>query len=163
MSHITCPKYVSRADSRRCRYYLEGGSCELPDEFMCVEWLKSNAPTTAPSRELHETLSPVNAPGTFSLSAPAPRPEKPVRHLAAVPAPVAPIAPAALPSRDDLDALEASGISVRLTVKGDDVWLVREKTGKARRELTFSAAKLLSDAVAALGATLEEIRFAEKD
>lgn len=38
---ITCPKYV-RGEGKRCLHYLPNGGCALPDEFMCVEWLKVN-------------------------------------------------------------------------------------------------------------------------
>jgi hypothetical protein len=38
---ITCPKYV-RGEGKRCLHYRADGSCELPDELMCVEWLKRN-------------------------------------------------------------------------------------------------------------------------
>ena len=39
---ITCLSYGPKPGLRRCRHYLKGGACELPDEFMCVEWLKVN-------------------------------------------------------------------------------------------------------------------------
>lgn len=40
---ITCEKYITGADGKRCAYYLEDGACVRPDEFMCVEWLGRNA------------------------------------------------------------------------------------------------------------------------
>lgn len=40
---ITCAKF-QRAEGRRCAHYLASGACALPDEFMCVEWLKLNGP-----------------------------------------------------------------------------------------------------------------------
>lgn len=37
---IECPRYVPRKNSKRCHWYRRDGGCFLPDEFMCVEWLK---------------------------------------------------------------------------------------------------------------------------
>ena len=41
---ITCPRYDPVPGTKRCKHYLKGGACSLPDEFMCVEWLKVNGP-----------------------------------------------------------------------------------------------------------------------
>ena len=38
---VTCEKYVA-GDGKRCAYYLDGGPCVRPDEFMCIEFLKRN-------------------------------------------------------------------------------------------------------------------------
>lgn len=40
---ITCPAYEPGLGTKRCRHYHPSGACLLPDEFMCVEWLKVNA------------------------------------------------------------------------------------------------------------------------
>ncbi len=39
---ITCARYEALPGSKRCRHYHPNGACGLPDEFMCVEWLKAN-------------------------------------------------------------------------------------------------------------------------
>lgn len=51
---ITCARYEALPGSKRCRHYHPNGACGLPDEFMCVEWLKANghpanASSTPPS------------------------------------------------------------------------------------------------------------------
>jgi hypothetical protein len=39
---ITCLHYEPTSQSRRCRWYIANGACARPDEFMCVECLKTN-------------------------------------------------------------------------------------------------------------------------
>ena len=39
---IECVKYEPTEGSKRCKHYLDNGACALPDELMCVEWLKAN-------------------------------------------------------------------------------------------------------------------------
>jgi len=39
---ISCSRYEPKTGSTRCKYYIQGGPCELPDELMCVEWLKAH-------------------------------------------------------------------------------------------------------------------------
>ncbi len=40
---ILCPNWVAAAPgSKRCKYYLDCGACDLPSELMCVEWLIRN-------------------------------------------------------------------------------------------------------------------------
>lgn len=49
---ITCPKF-ERGEGKRCLHYLPNGACGRPDEFICVEWLRVNAPSdrsTQPER-----------------------------------------------------------------------------------------------------------------
>jgi len=41
-AEVTCTRYEAVPGTRRCKHYLKGGACSLPDEFMCVEWLKAN-------------------------------------------------------------------------------------------------------------------------
>ena len=55
---ITCEKYV-RGEGKRCRHYLANGGCALPDELMCVEWLKLNDHRPARPRE-----GPLRQPGS---------------------------------------------------------------------------------------------------
>jgi hypothetical protein len=46
---ISCGKYEADHDGRRCRHYGGRGACALPDEFMCVEWLKANGHPVPPT------------------------------------------------------------------------------------------------------------------
>ena len=39
---IECVKYEPTEGGKRCKHYLDNGACALPDELMCVEWLKAN-------------------------------------------------------------------------------------------------------------------------
>ncbi len=40
---ISCSKYEQKSDTdKRCAHYGKGGTCKLPDELMCVEWMKLN-------------------------------------------------------------------------------------------------------------------------
>ena len=38
---FTCPKYTPKLGSKRCIHYQDGGTCVLPDEFLCIEWQKA--------------------------------------------------------------------------------------------------------------------------
>jgi hypothetical protein len=41
---ISCSKYEPKSDTdKRCEHYGKGGTCKLPDELMCVEWMKLNS------------------------------------------------------------------------------------------------------------------------
>jgi hypothetical protein len=40
---ITCEKYT-RGEGKRCLHFQQGGTCALPDEFVCTEWQKHNGP-----------------------------------------------------------------------------------------------------------------------
>jgi RecB family exonuclease len=42
MSAIECPLYESDG-TRRCRSYIDGGTCARPDQFVCTEWQRANA------------------------------------------------------------------------------------------------------------------------
>ena len=70
---ITCPKYEPVAGTKRCRDYHPNGACGLPDEFMCVEWLKANG---------HAAPAPVTTAATNEV--PRPEPVPIVRTLADV-------------------------------------------------------------------------------
>ena len=45
-----CPHYVADIGTRRCRSYIDGGTCSRPDQFVCTEWQRANAraPAAAP-------------------------------------------------------------------------------------------------------------------
>jgi hypothetical protein len=64
--NITCEKYTRGDDGKRCIHFQQGGTCALPDEFVCTEWQKHNGPNR---RSL-----PVVAPAPVVEKAPAPKP-----------------------------------------------------------------------------------------
>lgn len=39
---LTCADYEPLEGSRRCRHYIQGGTCTLPDRFLCDEWVAVN-------------------------------------------------------------------------------------------------------------------------
>lgn len=44
-NQITCKKYETDPDDKngkKCRHYNKDGTCKLPDELMCIEWIKRN-------------------------------------------------------------------------------------------------------------------------
>ena len=57
---ITCPKYEPAAGTKRCQHYWSNGSCALPTEFMCIEYLKRNGHQTA-LRAHQEAVPPARA------------------------------------------------------------------------------------------------------
>ena len=72
---ITCPRYDPVPGTKRCKHYLKGGACALPDEFMCVEWLKANGHHVPPPLP---PLAPVEAePPSEPAPTPTPAPPSP--------------------------------------------------------------------------------------
>ncbi|WP_394845158.1 hypothetical protein LZC95_50050 [Pendulispora brunnea] len=156
---ITCPKYVRLGESKRCAHYVANGSCALPDEFMCSEWLKSNGHASARAAE-PRSLPVVDA----SAATPPASVERDLFGNPVVRAPVALTAsPPASPSRlradvpavdfellrglsdADLASFRANGLEV--CIQSDafgEIWLVPEYTGAERKEITpESAATIL--------------------
>jgi hypothetical protein len=117
---IDCPRYQSRAGSKRCEHYLDGGACALATEFMCVEWLKANQRLVPQDHPSHGATSaqPVLLSG---LAPPAPAPahtRAPITH-------------------EELASFKALGVELRLDLdEAEPVWLVPRYTGQARREIT---------------------------
>ena len=156
---ITCEKYV-RGEGRRCVHYVANGACALPDEFMCVEWLKANGPkpALAQSRSL---------PVVADQPKPEPRPQardlfgNPVALPEELPKPVAsaitaaPPRPASEPTVDvdqlrgftteDIESFRSLGVEVLLHSETyGDVWLVPAYTGRPRKEITPEHAATLA-------------------
>jgi hypothetical protein len=161
---ITCPRYDPVPGTKRCKHYLKGGACSLPDEFMCVEWLKANGHHVPPPLP---PLDPVEAePPTEPAPAPAPpssptqpRADRTERDLFG--APVRP-RPATRSSREpelassersrpeldprdvpvvrnlsDEDIASFKALNVEVCLATDDcgeIWLVPEYTGRADRK-----------------------------
>ena len=150
---ITCPKYEAVPGTRRCRHYHANGACGLPDEFMCVEWLKANgqAPSAVPpsvptppplTRTLFGELVPVRPPATKPTTPPSPR----------SPAPPAAAQPTTRALSDaDTASFKALGTEVRLATEGlGDVWLVPAYTGADRQELSVDHAALIAAVASAM-------------
>ncbi|MBM4777540.1 MAG: hypothetical protein GQE15_07530 [Archangiaceae bacterium] len=117
-SGITCPKYV-RGEGKRCAHFKTNGACALPDEFMCVEWLKVNgkAPPAPPER------TPEPRPVEVGTPAEATAPDE--------------VGPARGFTSDDIASFKALGVEVRLRSETyGEVWLVPAYTGQPRKELT---------------------------
>ncbi len=120
---ITCPKYEAVTGTKRCRHYHANGACGLPDEFMCVEWLKANG---------HATPAPITLAATNEVDRPESVPV--VRTL----------------SDADLASFKALGTEVRIATEGlGDVWLVPAYTGADRQELSVEHAALIATVASA--------------
>lgn len=92
-------------------HFKASGACALPDEFMCIEWLKANGKA---------------------------RPAPPDRQAAEASEIAATVAPelTGLTSAD-IESFRALGVEVRLRSETyGEVWLVPAYTGQARKELT---------------------------
>lgn len=150
---ITCEKYT-RGEGKRCVHFQQGGTCALPDEFVCTEWQKHNGP--------NKRVLPVVAPAPVVEEAPAAKPAardlfgNPV-VLPPEPAPKPRPAPIpALPTQPesdgatgiDLDGLRGlttediasfKALGVEVLLRSDtygELWLVPEYTGQERKEIT---------------------------
>lgn len=158
-SAFECPKYRPLPGSKRCQHYLDGGACGLPDEFMCVEWLKANGHKVAPPAPRADASPPMDPPP------PAARPAAPARDLFGTP--VSPPAskepakkkqepatsvPPELPegpplariSDEDIASFKALGVEVCIESEGiGQVWLVPEYTGQDRKEISVEHAATL--------------------
>jgi len=129
---ITCPKYV-RGEGKRCRHYVTGGGCALPDELMCIEWLKRNEPRPTPPAPVARDL--------FGNPVAAPEPVKPKAPPPPVPHPVKPEAPETDPLRtlspEEIASFKSLKVEVQLrSPHYGELWLVPAYTGQSRRELT---------------------------
>jgi pyruvate/2-oxoglutarate dehydrogenase complex dihydrolipoamide acyltransferase (E2) component len=148
---ITCEKYT-RGEGKRCVHYVANGACALPDEFMCVDWLKANGPK--PVADAQRSLLVVEAPKPTPqpqardlFGNPVALPEEPPKPKPTVAA--APVASkaAAEPTIDvdqlrgfttgDIESFKALGVEVRLHSETyGELWLVPAYTGKPRKEIT---------------------------
>ena len=145
--NITCEKYTRGEDGKRCIHFQQGGTCALPDEFVCTEWQKHNGP--------NKRTLPVVAPAPVVEDTPAP---KPAAKVSTAPAPIA-LAPKpdadAQPAVDvdqlrgftteDIESFKALGVEVLLHSETyGDVWLVPAYTGRERKEITPEHAATLA-------------------
>jgi hypothetical protein len=165
---VTCPRYDPVPGTRRCKHYLKGGACSLPDEFMCVEWLKANGhhvPPPLPLSMATPTTTPVvaeNPPATpreehrvprdlfgRPLPPPEPAPRSPTKVDRDAPArglPAADVPVFRNLSDEDIASFKALRVEVCLATEAcGEVWLVPEYTGNAgRKELSVKDAATLA-------------------
>jgi len=171
---VQCPKWEpASTGSKRCRYYIDpvpeelqtDGLCQLPDEMVCVEWVRRFG-TDAQRAALKLRTYPANAkPAPVDPDAPPPLTlavqEPPPRRLTLVRSPalsmprgeplvasgrVFEFTPAKEVDPDGLEALERAGAEVDLFAPdlAGAVTLVPARTGRRdRMELTFREAAVL--------------------
>lgn len=144
---ITCEKYV-RGEGKRCRHYLSNGGCELPDELMCVEWLKANGhrPPAAPAEPRPKDLfGNAVAADKPAVSKPAPKalPVLPAHssgdepRSANAPAPAIDVDQLRGFTNEDIASFKALGVEVCLHSEAyGELWLVPAYTGRPRKEIT---------------------------
>jgi hypothetical protein len=145
---ITCAKYEAIPGTKRCRHYHANGACGLPDEFMCVEWLKANGhapPITPPAKQAARDLFGHPVVDAAPPATPTkPRPLAPMVTREEVPL-------ARTLSEADIASFKALGVEVRLASEDlGDVWLVPAYTGADRQELSVEHAALLATICSAL-------------
>jgi len=121
---ITCEKYT-RGEGKRCVHFQQGGTCALPDEFVCTEWQKHNGPN---KRVLPSPPEPTPKP--------RPVPVPPTKPDAGE-APGIGLGGLRDLSSEDIASFKALGVEVLL--RSDtygELWLVPEYTGQQRKEIT---------------------------
>ena len=146
---------------KRCLHYVPNGTCALPDGFMCVEWLKRNAPPQGHVRSLPVLVASEPRLGGHdqpqverdlfgnAVSPSASSTKSPVPSLAPVkPAvtPVPSIEVSDLPgmTAQDIQSYRELGLEVRFRAEAcGDVWLVPAYTGQPRQEITPEHAALI--------------------
>ncbi|MEM7446803.1 MAG: hypothetical protein AAF355_01020 [Myxococcota bacterium] len=155
---ITCPRYEPKPGTKRCQHYLKGGACALPDEFMCVEWLKANGhavPEPLPPVEVEPpppTQPPSSAPkvdrdlfGQPVERAPTSRPQYDDAPEPRCP-PEQEVPVVRNLTDEDVASFKALGVEVCLATEDcGEVWLVPEYTGRDdRKEISVRDAATLA-------------------
>jgi len=170
---VQCPKWEPVSlGGKRCRYYIdpspeelaEEGLCKLPDEFVCVEWVRRFG-NDAQRAALAQRPYPAQGPGTPPADPDAPPPlalavqERPPPKLTLVRSPPPPMprgeplvarggpfVPAKEVDPVGLEALERAGVEVEVRSPHFEhtVTLVPKLTGRTDRcELTFRQGAVL--------------------
>jgi len=117
---FSCPKYAPIPGSKRCQHYVGNGACALPDELMCIEWLKRNGHAAAPA--------------ALQAAVPAPRAVFP------------PPAPAQAPEQAGARGAHAGDLSpIELAIEhhGQRLFLVEQYSDSERGELSWDHAATL--------------------
>ena len=148
---ITCPRYDAPPGEKRCRHYVKGGACALPDEFMCLEWLKANGHAVPPAALTPTETTPEPkaqaGPATDLLGRPLPEPEPARPRKAEPPAPSTrrlqqveqPEERPPLRGLTDEDIASFKALNAEACLRSEafgEVWLVPEYTGRDRKEIT---------------------------
>jgi hypothetical protein len=146
-SKFDCPRYIPKSDSdKRCRHYQEGGSCVLPDETQCVEWLKVNPQTDLLGYPLSASSSP---------------PQR--RRHAATPTPPPPTPPWARAawkplsgfSPELIESFKQMQTEICFTSDTGQFWLVPSYRDRSRGEITPEHLALICNVLMAFpGATV---------
>jgi len=169
---ITCAKYQAIPNSKRCVHYQDGGTCSLPDEFLCIEWQKANAgripgspitppPASAPSVRPVDSADPRSLDHDL-LGHPLP-PQKPKevapREESARSETTPPVGklgeltePVLIRGLTDADIASFKALNVEVCIRNEsigEVWLVPEYTGQDRKEISCEDAAFLTAVVAA--------------
>lgn len=166
-----CPRYLPKSSKdKRCRHYLDGGSCELPDEVQCIEWLKANRPIEKPDLKSKSQTDPkrneletdlLGYPLSASSSAPRSRPRTSTAPRPPSLSPPSPSTP--LWARPRLNGLSSELIEsfkqlrteIHFTSDKGQFWLVPEYRDPSRGEITPEHLALICNALMAFpGATV---------
>lgn len=153
--NITCEKYTRGEDGKRCIHFQQGGTCALPDEFVCTEWQKHNGP----NKRTLPVVAPAPKPVARDLFGnPVPEVAQPATKVSTSAAPIA-LAPSAVTvaqptvdvdqlrgfTTEDIESFKALGVEVLLHSEAyGDVWLVPTYTGQPRKEITPEHAATLA-------------------
>ena len=157
--NITCERYTRGEDGKRCIHFQQGGTCALPDEFVCTEWQKHNGP----NKRTLLVVAPAPAPKPVArdlfgnplpeVATPAPTPKvstTPARNgLASKPEadaqPAVDVDQLRGFTTEDIESFKALGVEVLLHSETyGDVWLVPAYTGRDRKEITPEHAATLA-------------------
>ena len=169
---ILCRDYAPLHGTKRCNDYQAGGTCARPDRFVCEEWARANGyPVVRPSPAANVTSGPADVararrlpdlfghrssePSVVAARGPVPAATTPKPRAIAPESPEpreggTPPAPRGLTTAD-IEAFKALGVQVCLCSDAfGEVWLVPQRTGQARTELTPENAATLCRVIDAL-------------
>lgn len=140
---ITCEKYEKISDdSRKCKYYVKGGHCKLPNEFMCIEWMKLNA--NKKSKEEIDNRIELEIPSEKKVE--ENKDVKLERPRVVIARTGKNIQPYIIPE-EEIEKLKLKGMEIRLSADefDEDVWIVPKETEQSdkRLEITYDDAATL--------------------
>ncbi len=164
---FSCSHYEPAPGGRRCRSYIDGGTCGRIDGEgdrhgegnQCMEWLRVNEGTTAHTSSNPAHVDPV--PRDLFGSPIQPPPPRPARRSRPAPLPTpSPVPKPLTASRepsvvrnttsDEISSFKALGVEVCLRSDAiDELWIVPNYTGKDRTELSVEHSATLTTICAA--------------
>ena len=154
---VTCQNYSPKPNSKRCEHYQDGGTCILPDEFLCSEWQKANAGRVPSGNETQPSAKTEKRLDTDLLGQPLPKPiQKSTPVKTEVPQPEAKsktehVEPVLIRGLTDADIASFKALNVEVSISNDnigEVWLVPEYTGKDRKEISCEDAAFITSVCA---------------